>query len=61
MNILYWAFAVRPLCRPKAAGRLPATVVVFRAAERRGLVDSCRSAVRRSDRCKEPWNVVKRV
>lgn len=38
------AFSVRPLRRPIAAGRLPGTVVVFIAAERRDLVGSSLAA-----------------
>jgi hypothetical protein len=33
-----WAYPVRPLFRPKAAGRLSGTVVALIAAERRNLV-----------------------
>ena len=46
MNGRNWAFPERPLRRPKAAGRLPLTVVAFEAAERRHLVESGTSALR---------------
>lgn len=46
--VRYWAFPERPLRRPKAAGRLPLTVVAFEAAERRHLVESGPSALERS-------------
>ena len=40
VNVRYWAFPDRPRRRPKAAGRLPRTVVAFEAAERRHVVES---------------------
>jgi hypothetical protein len=39
-NVRNWAFSARPLCRPQAAGQLPAAVIAWTTAGRRDVVGS---------------------